>query len=272
MSHTTLAFIGGGNMASALIGGLVRSGHPPGALVVVEPYAPQRDKLRADFGVQAIEAVQPDALRAASVVVWAVKPQSFAEAAQPCRGVAAQALQVSVMAGIRSSTIAAATGARRIVRAMPNTPALIGRGIAGLHAQPEVGADERQLVERLLAPTGRLLWLEREEQLDAVTAVSGSGPAYVFYVLEAMMQAGVEMGLSEADARQLAQATFDGAAALATASPLHPRELRAQVTSKGGTTAAAVAVLDAHGVQAAFVAALKAAQHRAAEMADQLGR
>ncbi|MBL8360102.1 MAG: pyrroline-5-carboxylate reductase [Rubrivivax sp.] len=272
MSHTPLAFIGGGNMASALIGGLVRSGHPPAALVVVEPHAPQREKLRSEFGVQALEAVQPEALRAASVVVWAVKPQSFAEAAQPCRGAVSQALHVSVMAGIRSGTIAAATGARRIVRAMPNTPALIGRGIAGLHAQPEVGADERQLVERLLAPTGSVLWIDREEQLDAVTAVSGSGPAYVFYVLEAMMQAGVELGLTEADARQLAQATFDGAAALATASPLHPRELRAQVTSKGGTTAAAVAVLDAHAVQAAFVAALKAAQHRAAEMADQLGR
>ena len=156
----------------------------------------------------------------------------------------------------------------RIERVNPALERLTGRHEAGLHAQPEVGADERQLVERLLAPTGRLLWLEREEQLDAVTAVSGSGPAYVFYVLEAMIEAGASLGLTAAQARQLAQATFDGAAALAAASPESPETLRAQVTSKGGTTHAAVSVLEAQGVKAAFVQALRAAAARA----DELGR
>jgi pyrroline-5-carboxylate reductase len=149
---------------------------------------------------------------------------------------------------------------------MPNTPALIGRGIAGLYARDAVSTAERDQVEALLAPTGATLWVEREDDLDAVTALSGSGPAYVFYVVEAMMQAGVGMGLSEVQARQLALATFDGAAALAQASPLHPSELRAQVTSKGGTTFAAITSLDESGVKAAFVKALQAAQSRAREL------
>jgi pyrroline-5-carboxylate reductase len=149
---------------------------------------------------------------------------------------------------------------------MPNTPALIGRGIAGLYARAAVSAAERSEVEALLAPTGATLWVAQEDDLDAVTALSGSGPAYVFYVVEAMMQAGVGMGLSEAQARQLALATFDGATALAQASPLHPSELRAQVTSKGGTTFAAISSLDESGVKAAFVKALQAAQARAREL------
>ncbi len=271
MSFPTLAFIGGGNMASALIGGLIRAGVPPSSLLVAEPLEAQRAKLAATFGVEPMDSGNAKLLDA-QVVVWAVKPQSFAEAAWSCEGFVGDALHVSVMAGIRSSTIAQAASARRIVRAMPNTPALIGRGITALHAQPSVTEHERRIVERLLAPTGQLLWVDREELLDAVTALSGSGPAYVFYVLEAMMQAGVEMGLAEGDARQLAQATFDGAAALAAQSPLHPSELRAQVTSKGGTTQAALAVLDEQQVKAAFVKALHAAQQRAVEMGDQLGR
>ncbi len=268
MSHTPLAFIGGGNMASALIGGLVRSGHPPAALVVVEPHAPQREKLRSEFGVQALEAVQPEALRAASVVVWAVKPQSFAEAAQPCRGAVSQALHVSVMAGIRSGTIAAATGARRIVRAMPNTPALIGRGIAGLYATPAVSAAERAQVEALLAPAGATLWVAQEADLDAVTALSGSGPAYVFYFLEAMLQAAQDMGLSASQGRALALATFAGATELARQSDEPVALLRERVTSKGGTTFAALSSMEADGVQAAFVRAIRAAQRRAHELGE----
>jgi pyrroline-5-carboxylate reductase len=260
-----VAFIGGGNMASALIGGLLKAGHAPADITVVEPFEAQRQKLAAQFGVAPLAAADAS-LAQAALVVWAVKPQLFAEAAAPCAAHVAGALQLSVMAGVRSASVVAATGSARVVRAMPNTPALIGRGIAGLHASAAVTAAERAQVDALLAPTGATLWVDQEADLDAVTALSGSGPAYVFYVLEAMVQAGVELGLREADARTLAQATFDGAAALATASPLQPAELRAQVTSKGGTTFAAITSLDESGVKPAFVKALHAAAQRAKEL------
>ncbi len=259
------AFIGGGNMASALIGGLLNTGHPPAAIHVVEPLAPQRDKLAQTLGVHAVPAAD-DALRGAATVVWAVKPQSFAEAATACAGTTAHALQVSVMAGIRTDTIARATGGVHIVRAMPNTPALIGQGIAALFARTEVQPTARALAQSLFAPTGQTLWVQREADLDAVTALSGSGPAYMFYVIEAMVQAAAELGLSEAQGRILAQATMAGAAALATASPLSPAELRAQVTSKGGTTHAALGVLEDRQVKAAFVQAIHAACRRAEEL------
>jgi pyrroline-5-carboxylate reductase len=270
MQSPPVAFIGGGNMASALIGGLIKAGRPPESLLVIEPFEAQRAKLAQAFGITA-QATASAALAQASLVVWAVKPQLFAEAAAPCTPFVGGALQLSVMAGIRSSALVAASGSERVVRAMPNTPALIGRGIAGLYARDAVTAAERAEIEALLAPTGATLWVAREADLDAVTALSGSGPAYVFYVLEAMMQAGVEMGLSETQARTLAQATFDGAAALAAASPLHPGELRAQVTSKGGTTHAAITSLDDDGVKAAFVKALHAAGRRAAELGNAFG-
>lgn len=260
-----VAFIGGGNMASALIGGLLKAGRPAAELLVVEPFEPQRDKLLQTFGVRA-QARADAALAQAALVVWAVKPQIFAEAAAPCAAFVGAALQLSVMAGVRSDSIVRASGSERVVRAMPNTPALIGRGIAGLYARPAVVATERDAVQALLAPTGSSLWVAQEDDLDAVTAVSGSGPAYVFYVLEAMIAAAVEMGLSAEQGRQLALATFDGATALAQGSPLSPTELRAQVTSRGGTTHAAISSLDDSGVGAAFVKALKAAQQRAREL------
>ena len=263
--NRVVAFIGGGNMASALIGGLLRSGTTPEQLVVVEPFEAQRDKLAQAFGVTA-QAVADGRLAQAGTVVWAVKPQLFAEAALPCARHVAGALQLSVMAGIRSDTLVQATGTQRVVRAMPNTPALIGQGIAGLYARPAVDAAGRAQVERLFAPTGESLWVDQEGDLDAVTALSGSGPAYVFYFLEAMMQAASEMGLSEAQGRQLAQSTFAGAAALAQQSPLSPTTLREQVTSKGGTTYAAITSLDHSGVKGAFVRALHAARDRAAEL------
>ena len=267
MNPARIAFIGGGNMAGALIGGLLKTGRTPDSVLVVEPFEAQRERLARDFGVVALAAADAS-LASAATVVWAVKPQLFAEAAAPCAPFVAGALQLSVMAGVRSAAIAHASGSARVVRAMPNTPALIGRGIAGLYARDAVTPAERAAVEALLAPTGALLWVGREEDLDAVTAISGSGPAYVFYVVEAMMQAGVEMGLSEAQARTLVLATFDGATALAAQSPLHPSELRAQVTSKGGTTHAAITALDAAGVKTAFVRALEVARQRAVELGD----
>ncbi|HEY0858918.1 MAG TPA: pyrroline-5-carboxylate reductase [Albitalea sp.] len=267
----TIAFIGGGNMAGAIIGGLVKSGRDARTIVVIDPGDAQRDKLHGDFGVRALPAADAS-LEEASLVVWAVKPQYFQAAALPCAPHVDRALHLSVMAGIRSDAIAQAARTQRVVRAMPNTPALIGQGISGLYARDAVGAAERGCIEQVLAPTGQLLWVKHEQDLDAVTALSGSGPAYVFYFIEAMMQAAVEMGLAEAQGKQLALATFAGAASLAAASPEPPQVLRERVTSKGGTTHAAISALEAEGVKAAFVHALKAAQRRARELGDEFGR
>ena len=262
MSHDLLAFIGGGNMASAIIGGLVAAGRPGDSILVVDPGEAQRAKLVAEHGVRVQAAADP-ALAQAAVVVWAVKPQLFADAAAPCAAHVSGALQFSVMAGIRSDAIVRATGSARVVRSMPNTPALIGQGIAGLYATPAVSAAERAQVEALLAPTGRTLWVAQEADLDAVTALSGSGPAYVFYFIEAMLQAAQDMGLDAAQGRALALATFAGATELARQSDEPVALLRERVTSKGGTTYAAITSLQADGVDRLFVKALQAARRRA---------
>lgn len=265
-----LAFIGGGNMAAAIIGGLVRSGRSPSSLLVVDPGADQRGRLEAEWGVRTFAAAD-DALAEAATVVWAVKPQLFGVAAAPVASHTKNALHLSVMAGIRSDAIARATGTERVVRAMPNTPALIGQGVAGLYARPGVTDAERAEVEAVLVPTGRLLWVAHEADLDAVTAVSGSGPAYVFYVIEAMVDAAVAMGLDPDQARRLTLSTLAGATALAEGSSESPAVLRERVTSKGGTTHAALTVLQQDGVAASFGRALRAAQRRAAELGDEFG-
>ena len=265
-----LAFIGGGNMAGAIVGGLVRSGRAPESVIVVDPGDAQREKLRTELGVRTLAAADAS-IGAAALVVWAVKPQFFQAAAAPCAPFVGRALHLSVMAGIRSDAIARATGTERIVRSMPNTPALIGQGIAGLYARDAVSAADKTQVEAVLAPTGRMLWVAHETDLDAVTALSGSGPAYVFYFVEAMMAAAQEMGLSAAQGKALALATFAGATALAEASDEPPEVLRERVTSKGGTTYAALTAMESSGVKAAFVRALKAAQQRARELGDEFG-
>ena len=269
-----IAFIGGGNMASALIGGLVRAGRPPASILAVDPGDAARHKLQADFGVRSLAAADAT-LAGTALVVWAVKPQLFTAAAAPCAAHLQGALHLSVMAGIRSDAIARAMGlapaAARIVRSMPNTPALIGRGIAGLFATPAVSTAERAEVEQVLAPTGQTLWVDREADLDAVTALSGSGPAYVFYWVEAMVAAAGQMGLSAEQGKRLALATFDGATALAAQSDEPVGTLRERVTSKGGTTYAALESMRASGVADAVVRAVRAAQQRAAELGDEFG-
>ena len=267
---TRIAFIGGGNMASAIIGGLIRQGLPATQVMVVEPFEATRVLLKSQHGVQAHPAPGPF-LADADLIVWAVKPQSFREAAAPVAPFAGRALQLSVMAGIRAADIAAASGSARIVRCMPNTPALVGRGMTGLFDASGAPAD-RQLAETVIRTTGDVLWVEREEQLDAVTALSGSGPAYVFYFLEAMQQAGVELGLTATQARRLAVGTFAGGTQLAADSPEPLATLRERVTSKGGTTHAALTALEQAGVKAAFVKAMHAACVRAAELGDEFGR
>lgn len=268
---TRIAFIGAGNMASALASGLVRHGLAAGQLLAIDPSDEARARMQERLGVRV--AAAPDAtLGDVDLVVWAVKPQSFRAAAQLAAAHARQAAQLSIMAGIRLHDLAQATQAPRIVRCMPNTPALIGHGMTALYAPPELGAADRNLAEAVMRCAGDTLWVEREEQLDAVTALSGSGPAYVFYFLEAMQQAGTELGLGAAQARQLAQQTFAGAAALAAGADEPLATLRQRVTSKGGTTFAAITALEQAGVQHAFVHAMHAACVRARELGDEFGK
>jgi pyrroline-5-carboxylate reductase len=271
LSVQPIAFIGGGNMASAIIGGLIRQGLPANEVEVVEPFAEARDKLKAQFGIAAQEHAGA-ALARCGLVVWAVKPQTFREAAAQARAHLAGALHLSVAAGIRSDSIAQWLGTQRIVRSMPNTPALIGKGMTALYARPGVSAEDRARVEQVIATTGESLWVQEEAQLDAVTALSGSGPAYVFFFLEAMTRAGTEMGLTRAQAYQLAVGTFAGASELARASQDPPEVLRQRVTSKGGTTHAAITSMERNQVQALFIKALQAARQRASELGDEFGR
>ncbi len=263
-----IVFIGGGNMASAIISGLLRRGFAPGQIDVVEPFPPARHKLQTGFGIAAQASPGPF-LTSATMVVWAVKPQTFKEAALQTQGFAAGALQLSVAAGIQSGNIARWLNTERIVRAMPNTPALIGKGITGLFARAAVSDGDRALVEQIVASTGEWLWMTDEAQLDAVTALSGSGPAYVFYFLEAMVKAGVEMGLPRDQAYHLAVSTFIGAGELAKASDESPEVLRQRVTSKGGTTYAAITSMENSGLKEQFVTALKAAGARAKELGEE---
>jgi len=265
-----IAFIGGGNMASAIIGGLLGQGFALSQVDVVEPFPEAQDKLKASFGIAA-HAQAGSFLDAADLVIWAVKPQTFKQAAQQVQAHTQKALHLSVAAGIRSDSIALWLGTERIVRAMPNTPALIGKGITALFARPGVTPDDKTWVSQVIASTGEYLWLGQETQLDAVTALSGSGPAYMFYFMEAMVEAGTSMGLDSAQAYQLAVATFIGAGELARASTESPEVLRQRVTSKGGTTYAALMSMEHEQVKTRFVKAMQAAGLRAKELGDEFG-
>ena len=265
-----IAFIGGGNMASALISGLLGKGLTTAQIEVVEPFDEARQKLKFSFNIDA-QPVPEAALARADLVVWAVKPQTFKDAALQSRSHTAKALHLSVAAGITSSSIARWLGSERIVRAMPNTPALIGKGITGLFARAGVSAADRALVDQVIATSGDWLWLTDEAQLDGVTALSGSGPAYMFYFMEAMTEAGEQMGLPREQAYKLAVATFIGAGELARASPETPEVLRQRVTSKGGTTYAAITSMDHSNIKNLFMQALYAAQIRAREMGEEFG-
>ena len=266
-----LAFIGGGNMASAILGGLIREGLAPKQVVVIEPFAETAAKLQQALGVD-VQAVASAVLADADLVVWAVKPQVFKEAALPVAAFTKKALHLSVAAGIRSESIARWLQTDRVVRSMPNTPALVGQGITGLFARAGVSALDKQWVEKVLQSTGEWLWVHEESDLDGVTALSGSGPAYVFYFLEAMTEAGVQMGFSQEQAYHLAKATFGGATHLARQSTEPPEVLRQRVTSKGGTTSAALTSMANDHVKEAFVKAMLAAQKRAGELGDEFGK
>jgi len=263
-----IAFIGGGNMASAIIGGLVRQGFAASQIDVVEPWAEARERLQSDFGITA-QAEAGAFVASADLIIWAVKPQTFKDAAVAAHNTGA--LHLSVAAGIPSSSIAAWLGSERIIRTMPNTPALIGKGITALYARPAVTQADKDWADEVIATTGATVWLTAEAQLDAVTAISGSGPAYMFYFMEAMTEAGARMGLEREQAYQLAVATFIGAGELARASAEPPESLRAKVTSKGGTTYAAITSMDESGIKDLFAKALFAAHKRAGELGQEFG-
>ena len=267
-----VAFIGGGNMASAIVGGLVAREFPRADLLVVEVDSNARMRLTASFGVKAIEA-PANALTEADVIVMAVKPQQMREAAKAIAPLAGRALVVTIAAGIRLEDLSRwLSGHDRLVRAMPNMPALVHAGITGLFASPSVSGEDRRAAEMLLSAVGATLWFERESDLDTVTAVSGSGPAYVFYALEALETAARELGIEAGAARSLALWTFVGAAKLAIERSEGPAELRAQVTSKGGTTERAIEVLERAEVKARFIEAVKAACERSHELGAAYGR
>ena len=272
MSKTRIAFIGAGNMAASLIGGLRAKGLDAAQIRASDPGAETRDKVQAEHGVE-VFADNADAIQDADVVVLAVKPQAMKAVCEAIRpSLKPNQLVVSIAAGITCASMNNWLGAQPIVRCMPNTPALLRQGVSGLFATAEVNAEQRQQAEELLSAVGIALWLNEEQQLDAVTAVSGSGPAYFFLLIEAMTAAGVKLGLPADIAAQLTVQTALGAAHMAVASDVDAAELRRRVTSPAGTTEAAIKSFQAGGFEALVEKALGAAAHRSAEMAEQLGR
>lgn len=269
--NSSIALIGGGNMASAIVGGLIKKGHPVARIQVVDTNPDARQRLKDNYGLVA-HAEPGEFLRDVSIVIWAVKPQTFKAAALPAAPYTGNALHMSVAAGIPTDSIKRWLGVERIVRTMPNTPALIGKGVTGLFARAGVTAQDRAHIEHIASVMGEFVWVERENLLNAVTALSGSGPAYVFYFLEAMTAAGVEMGLTAAQAYQLAVETFRGAGELAKFSDEAPEVLRQRVTSKGGTTHAAITLMDSQQIKTQFGKALHAAEQRSQELGAEFGK
>lgn len=267
-----IAFLGGGNMAGALIGGLVAQGFDAGAISVIEVRAAAREKLAAQHKVRVSAA--PDAATLESdTLVLAVKPQDMRPALASLGGAVASKLVISIAAGLRLADLSRWLGGhRRLVRCMPNTPALIGAGITGLYALPEVSAGEKERAARILGAVGDVVWVDDEALLDPVTAVSGSGPAYVFWFIEQLAAAGAKLGLPPEIAGKLALQTVLGAAKLAVQSGEAPGALRERVTSKGGTTEAALGVFAEERLAERLLRALEAASRRGAELGEQLGK
>ena len=267
-----IAFLGGGNMASALIGGLLKKGVAASSISVVELSPAARERLAARHGVRASTAADA-ATQKADTLVLAVKPQDLRPAAAALAGSVRGKLVVSIAAGVRLDALSRWLGGhRKLVRCMPNTPALIGAGISGLYALPEVSQDERKRTETILGAVGEIVWLAEERLLDPVTAVSGSGPAYVFWFIEQLAESAKKMGIPADAASKLALHTVRGAARLAAGSQESPAELRKNVTSKGGTTEAALKVFDEEQLAQRFARALEAASRRGADIGAELGK
>ncbi|UTO18948.1 pyrroline-5-carboxylate reductase [Acinetobacter sp. Z1] len=267
--NQNICFIGGGNMAQALIGGLLSRGLPTTRITVSDPV----EQIRHILEEKGIETTTDnvDAIKNADVVVLAVKPQVLATVLQPLNGLLSDKLVISIIAGAEIQTISDLIGgSQRIVRVMPNTPALVQTGAHGIYASEAVDAKDRELTSQILAATGLTIWVDNEAQIDAVTAVSGSGPAYFFYLMESMIRAGKNLGLDEKVATALTLQTALGAAQMAITSSNSPSELRKNVTSPNGTTQAALEVFDRAQVSQNIQAALAAAQKRSQELAQEL--
>jgi pyrroline-5-carboxylate reductase len=267
-----VAFVGGGNMAKAIVGGLLEKDFRASEIAVVEVDATARSRLASLYGVSTFD--KPGAeLAHVDAILMAVKPQQMREAAAALAPYARDAVVISIAAGIRIADLSRWLGGHaRVVRAMPNTPALVHAGVTGLYAPETVPASDREAADSLLRAVGATVWLEREADLDAVTAVSGSGPAYVFYAMESLEQAARELGLAPEKARALALQTFAGASKLALEMGEDPAKLRANVTSKGGTTERAILAMEQARIKESFVAAVKAACERSRELGEEFGR
>lgn len=266
-----VAFVGGGNMASAIIGGLHHHGSQTNQLMVIEPSAEKRTQLNQTFGVIVHDQVQAAAQQ--SIIVLAVKPQQLQSVCSALRTEIKDQLVISIAAGIRSESIADWLGGhQKVIRVMPNTPAQVQAGISALYAFGNVSTNERQAADQLMQAVGSTIWLEDESQMDAVTAISGSGPAYVFYCIEALQLAAVKLGLPEAQSKQLALQTFLGASQLANTSEDSVETLRKKVTSKGGTTEKGLEVLAENDIQSIFYQTAKAAAEQSVILGDQLSQ
>ena len=266
--NCNITFIGGGNMAQALIGGLIARGLPATRITVSDPV----EKVRLMLAEKDVHVTDDNAaaIRDADIVVFAVKPQVFAGILKPLKGQLEGKLVISIVAGAEIATISKILETDRIVRVMPNTPALVQTGAHGLFAYDAVDAQDRELASQVLASTGLTIWVNSEAQIDAVTAVSGSGPAYFFYMMESMIRAGKNLGLDEKVATALTLQTALGAAQMAITSASSPAELRRNVTSPNGTTQAAIEVFDHAHISQNIQAALAAAQKRSQELAQEL--
>lgn len=266
--NCNISFIGGGNMAQALIGGLISQGLPATRITVSDPV----EKVRSLLAEKEVNVTDDNiaAIKDADIVLFAVKPQVLAGVLKPLQGLLDGKLVISIVAGAEIATLSTLLGTDRIVRVMPNTPALVQTGAHGLFANEEVGAEDRELASQVLASTGLTIWINSEAQIDAVTAVSGSGPAYFFYMMESMIRAGKNLGLDEKVATALTLQTALGAAQMAITSSNTPAELRKNVTSPNGTTQAALEVFDRAQISQNIQAALAAAQKRSQELAQEL--
>ncbi|SMC24467.1 pyrroline-5-carboxylate reductase [Andreprevotia lacus DSM 23236] len=266
-----ISFIGGGNMAAAMIGGMVKQGFAGTDIHVVEPDAAKRAELAQQFG---ISTGSPDeALPASTAVIFAVKPQQLRSVAAALAPQLAGSLVISIAAGVRADTLGRWLGGLdRVVRVMPNTPALVQAGISGAYASPGATADDKALAERILGSIGETVWVADEEEIDGITAISGSGPAYVFYFIESLQAAARAQGFAPETARKLAYQTFAGAIKLALQSDDDAATLRQKVTSKGGTTERAINALENSQVRSTIIAAASAAAARSRELGEELGR
>lgn len=267
-----IAFLGGGNMAGALIGGLIAKGADARSISVIEVSPAARERLGARYPVQVMTAPNA-ATQRAEVLVLAVKPQDMKPALASLASDVSGKLVISIAAGVTLGALSRWLGAhRKIVRCMPNTPALVGAGITALYALPEVNAEERKKAETVLGAVGEVVWVAEERLLDPVTAVSGSGPAYVFWFIEQLAASAEKFGLPPDVSRKLALQTVLGAAKLAASSSESPASLRKNVTSRGGTTEAALKVFDEEKLAERFARALEAASRRSEELGKQLGK